>query len=107
MSVTLAHPFRLDAAGSAVTVEQGSPRHAAEMCGHVVACVAGERPLAPLWGLLDPSGTAVTADEITATVTYCEPGLLVDRCEVTIDADGTCQIDIDVDFADTDDEQGA
>ena len=31
---TLAHPFRIDAAGRAVTVEQGSARHAAEACGH-------------------------------------------------------------------------
>ena len=67
MSVTLAHPFRIDANGAAVTLEQGSMRHAAEACGHIVSCEAGERPLAPLWGLMDPTGTRVNADEITAT----------------------------------------
>lgn len=66
MSVTLAHPFRIDANGSAVTLEQGSARHAAEACGHVISCEAEERPLAPLWGLIDPTGTRITPDEISA-----------------------------------------
>lgn len=30
MSITLAHPFRIDSNGSAVTVEQGTLRHATE-----------------------------------------------------------------------------
>ena len=32
MTTTLAHPFRIDANGAAVTLEQGSTRHAAEAC---------------------------------------------------------------------------
>jgi hypothetical protein len=76
MTATLAHPFRVDSNGAAVTLEQGSARHAAEACGHIVSCEAGERPLAPLWGLMDPTGTRVNADEITATIGYAEPALL-------------------------------
>ncbi len=106
MSVTLAHPFRVDASGAAVTLEQGSARHAAEACGHIVSCEAGERPLAPLWGLMDPTGTRVNADEITATIGYAEPALLVARVEVTESNDNTVAVDIDVDWADTDDEEG-
>ena len=106
MSVTLAHPFRIDANGAAVTLEQGSARHAAEACGHVVSCEAGERPLAPLWGLMDPTGTRVNADEVTATIGYAEPALLVARVEVTESNDNTVTVDIDVDWSDTDEESG-
>ncbi len=103
---TLAHPFRIDANGAAVTLEQGSARHAAEACGHIVSCEAGERPLAPLWGLMDPTGTRINPDEITATIGYAEPALLVTRVEVTESNDNTVAVDIDVDWADTDDEEG-
>ena len=106
MTATLAHPFRVDASGAAVTLEQGSARHAAEACGHIVSCEAGERPLAPLWGLMDPTGTRVNADEITATVGYAEPALAVSRVEVIERNDNTVTVDIDVDWSDTDDEEG-
>ena len=104
--MTLAHPFRIDANGAAVTLEQGSARHAAECCGHVVSCEAGERALAPLWGLMDPVGTRINPDEITATISYAEPALAVARVEVSEFNDGTVSVDIDVDWADTDDEEG-
>jgi hypothetical protein len=105
VSITLAHPFRIDANGSAVTLEQGSARHAAECCGHIISCEAGERALAPLWGLIDPVGTRITADEITATIGYAEPALRVDRVEVTERNDNTVAVDIDVDWSDTNDEE--
>ncbi len=106
MTVTLAHPFRVDSNGAAVTLEQGSPRHAAETCGHIVSCEAGERPLAPLWGLMDPVGTRINPDEIRATIGYAEPALVVSRVEVAESNDNTVAVDIDVDWADTDDEEG-
>jgi hypothetical protein len=105
--MTLAHPFRIDSNGAAVTLEQGSARHAAEACGHIVSCEAGERALAPLWGLMDPTGTRINPDEVTATIGYAEPALLVTRVEVIESNDNTVAVDIDVDWADTDDEQGA
>ena len=107
MSVTLAHPFRIDANGAAVTIEQGSARHAAECCGHAVSCEAGERPLAPLWGLIDPTGTRINPDEIRAVVGYAEPALAVARVEVIERNDNTVTVDIDVDWSDTDEEEGA
>ena len=106
MTVTLAHPFRIDSNGAAVTLEQGSARHAAETCGHIVSCESGERPLAPLWGLMDLTGTRINPDEITATIGYAEPALAVARVEVTESNDNTVAVDIDVDWADTDDEEG-
>jgi hypothetical protein len=106
MTASLAHPFRIDSNGSAVTLEQGSARHAAETCGHIVSCEAGERPLAPLWGLMDPVGTRINPDEIRATIGYAEPALVVARVEVAESNDNTVAVDIDVDWADTDDEEG-
>ena len=106
MTVTLAHPFRIDSNGAAVTLEQGSARHAAECCGHIVSCEAGERSLAPLWGLIDPVGTRISADEVRAVVGFCEPGLRVDRVDVTESAEGITAVAIDVDWSDTDDESG-
>ena len=105
MSVTLAHPFRIDSNGAAVTLEQGSSRHAAECCGHIVSCEAGERALAPLWGLVDPTGTSVSPDEIRAVVGYADPALLVTRVEVAESNDNTVAVAIDVDWSDTDDEE--
>ena len=104
--MTLAHPFRIDANGSAVTLEQGSPRHAAECCGHVISCEAGERALAPLWGLMDPTGARINPDEIRAMISYAEPALLVTRVEVAESNDNTVAVAIDVDWSDTDDESG-
>ncbi len=104
--MTLAHPFRIDSNGAAVTIEQGSARHAAETCGHIVSCEAGERPLAPLWGLMDPVGTRINPDEIRAVIGYAEPALLVTRVEVTESNDNTVAVAIDVDWSDTDDESG-
>ena len=106
MTSTLAHPFRIDANGSAVTIEQGSVRHAAEACGHIISCTAVERPLAPLWGLMDPTGTRINPDEIRAVIGYAEPALLVTRVEITESNDNTVAVDIDVDWASTDDEEG-
>ena len=106
MTATLAHPFRIDSNGAAVTLEQGSVRHAAETCGHIVSCEAGERPLAPLWGLVDPAGPRINPDEVRAVIGYAEPALTVARVEVSEFNDGTVSVDIDVDWADTDDEEG-
>ena len=106
MTVTLAHPFRIDSNGAAVTLEQGSLRHAAECCGHIVSCEAGERALAPLWGLIDPTGTRINPDEVRAVVSYAEPALRLLRAEVAESNDNTVAVAIDVDWSDTDDESG-
>jgi len=55
---------------------------------------------------MDPTGTRVNADEITATIGYAEPALLVARVEVTESNDNTVTVDIDVDWSDTDEESG-
>lgn len=73
----LSHPLRLDSDGAMVTLEDGSDRHAAEVSGMVVATSSGERPLAPEYGLPDPSAAGLSQEVIVAAVTRCEPDLAV------------------------------
>lgn len=98
MSVSLSHPFRLDAAGQAATVIEGSPRHAAELAGHVLACIAGERPLAPDYGMPDPTGVGMNAASVAAIVGACEPELEVTGVTITDRNDGSQTVAVDVNW---------
>lgn len=95
MSITLAHPFRLDSAGAAATIRQGTEQHAAEIVQHVIACRVGERPLAPLWGLSDPLGDGVDELDVRSAVDFCEPD--VEVISVIIEGSPTGEFDIVVD----------
>lgn len=95
MSRTLAHPFRLDAAGAVATVEQGTDRHAVEVVRHVVACQIGERALAPEWGIPDPIGEEIDGDVIEAALELCEPDVGVSNVDVTSDGDNVISVVVD------------
>ena len=73
----LSHPMRLDNAGAMVTIDDGSDRHAAELAGVIIATGVAERPLAPEYGLPDPTASGVSADVVAAAVSRCEPELEV------------------------------
>lgn len=98
MSTTLSHPFRLDANGQVATVPEGSPRHAAELAGHVLACIVGERPLAPDYGMPDPSGIGMDSATVAAIVSTCEPELEVTGVTVTDDNAGGSTISVAVNW---------
>lgn len=68
----ISHPMRLDSAGAVVTIDDDSPRAAAEVAGHVVSCLVGERPLAPGYGIPDPA-SGVSGEIVAAAITVCEP----------------------------------
>jgi hypothetical protein len=95
VSVTLAHPFRLDAAGAANVVAQGTNRHAVEVARHVVSCRVGERPLAPEWGLADPLADGVDEPDIYAAVDLCEPDVTLTSVLLRSNGDGGLDIIID------------
>lgn len=95
MSVTLAHPFRLDAAGAAAVIPQGGKRHALELVRHVIACRVGERPLAPEWGLSDPVVDGVSEADVVAAISLCEPDINVSGVTVTSTRSGDLSIVID------------
>lgn len=95
MSVTLRHPFRLDAAGSVGVIAQGSTQHALEAARHVVSCRVGERPLAPLWGLADPLADGVDEADIRTAIALCEPDVALSYVDLTGHPDGTLEITLD------------
>lgn len=97
MSATLAHPFRLDSAGSAAIIPQGGKRHAVEVVRHIVSCRVGERPLAPVWGLADPLADGVDEADIRAAIDLCEPDIVVSG--VTLTQSTTQDLDIVIDAA--------
>lgn len=97
MSTTLAHPFRLDSAGSAAIIPQGGKRHAVEVVRHIVSCRIGERPLAPVWGLADPLADGVDEADIRAAIDLCEPDIVVSG--VTLTQSTTQDLDIVIDAA--------
>ena len=97
MSTTLAHPFRLDSAGSAAVIPQGGKRHAVEVVRHIVSCRVGERPLAPVWGLADPLADGVDEADIRAAIDLCEPDIVVSG--VTLTQSTTQDLDIVIDAA--------
>lgn len=71
----MSHPIRFDSEGAIVTIDEGSDRQAAELAGVIVATIAGERPLAPEYGITDPTATGVSAAAVSAAVSRCEPDL--------------------------------
>ena len=97
MSTTLAHPFRLDSAGSAAIIPQGTKRHAIEVVRHIVSCRVGERPLAPVWGISDPLADGVDEADIRAAIDLCEPDIVVSG--VTLTQSTTQDLDIVIDAA--------
>ena len=95
----LSHPLRLDSAGALVTIDDGSDRHAAELAGVVVATSTAERPLAPEYGLPDPTGSGVSADIVAAAVTRCEPELNVVASRLTSGDAATTTVHLSVVWA--------
>lgn len=97
---TLAFPMRLDASGRVVTVPQLTPRHAAEIVGHVLSCQPGERGLAPGYGLADPSGAnRVSGDLVASAVAACEPDVAVSDVAIEQAADGKVRVKVSAHWA--------
>ncbi len=95
----ISHPFRLDSNGRVVTAPQYSGRQAAELAGAVVATVAGERGLAPAYGLPDPVGRGVHGEEVASIIETCEPDLAVIAVDLAGDAGGYITVKTNVEWA--------
>lgn len=72
----LAFPIRLDGNGALATVDDASPQAAQQLARAVIATRPGERPLAPAYGIPDPSD-GVDAGVVKALVSLCEPDIIV------------------------------
>lgn len=95
----LSHPIRLDNDGAMVTMDDGSDRQAAELSGVVIATSSGERPLAPEYGLPDPSSTGLTQEVVVAALIRCEPDLSVTSASIDPGTSNTAAVALSVTWA--------
>jgi hypothetical protein len=94
----ISHPMRLDSAGAVVAIDDDSPLAAAEIAGHVVSCLVGERPLAPGYGIPDPA-TGVSGEIIAAAITVCEPEVTATGVVITQASPHTVRVQVDVEWS--------
>lgn len=90
----IASPPRIGANGELVTIDDYSPQAATQLARAVVSTRIGEMPLAPAYGIPDPTDTAANPGVIAALVAMCEPELAV--TDVRMDGGA---IDVDVEWS--------
>lgn len=73
MARILAYPFRVDAGGSAATVEQNSDVAEVEQVAVIILTRLGERALVPDFGITDPAFAGVNPSELVAAVARWGP----------------------------------
>ena len=91
--------MRLDSSGAVVTVDDYSPRAAAELAGHVVSCLLGERSLAPLYGMPEPVLGQIAEEQVAAAVAVCEPEVTVTSAGVADAGESRVRIQVDVEWS--------
>jgi hypothetical protein len=91
--------MRRDSSGAIVTIDDHSPRAAAEIAGHVVSCLQGERPLAPVYGMPEAAMTAVSGEMVAAVVAVCEPELTVIAATVSDTGPDRVRVQVDVEWS--------
>lgn len=95
MGRAISFPMRLDSSGAVVTMDDGSDRAAAELAGHVVSTIAGERPLGPEYGLPE-----VSADLVAGAIEWCEPEIRATSVSVVPLGPDRAGIRVDVEWSD-------
>lgn len=101
-----AHPFHVAPDGAVVTVEQWSDAQARQLVQSVVSTVVGERAMAPAFGVSDPTGRGVDAEEVWAAVELCEPDLRITDVTVPPPTAGTQRPLVSAVWRDNDDDGG-
>ena len=96
---TISHPMRLDSSGAVVTIDDASPRAAAEMTGHVISCLKGERPLAPAYGVADASSSGVSQSSVAGAMAHCEPEVAATAISLTAVAGDRVRVHVDVEWS--------
>lgn len=95
----ISHPMRLDSAGAVVSIPDDSARAAAELAGHVVSCLLGERPLAPIYGVQEAAMSGVSATVVASAIALCEPEITVTAISVTDTAMDRVRVQVDVEWS--------
>jgi hypothetical protein len=96
----ISHPMRLDSAGAVVAIDDDSTRAAAEVAGHVVSCLVGERSLASGYGIPDPS-SGVSGEIVAAAITVCEPEVSATGVVITLADQANVRVQVDVEWSAT------
>jgi hypothetical protein len=91
--------MRLDSAGAAVTIDDQSNRAAAELAGHVLACLRGERSLAPAYGITDASGVGISPSAVAGALAVCEPEITATAITLTTVGPDRIRVHVDVDWS--------
>lgn len=97
MARILSHPFRLAANGAAATVDQDSAECNAEQIAVLVLTRPGERPLAPGFGVADPTFSALSPTELAAGVAEYGPPVVLRDVEARPVDDHTLALTITFD----------
>lgn len=95
MARILSFPFRFTTSGQAATVEQGTEQANREQIAVLCLTVTGERPLAPSFGITDPTFGGVEPSEVIAGVAAHGPDVQITDVRVTQDSLTTQRVDID------------
>lgn len=82
--------------GQLRTHDPRSNQAAAERAGHVIACGQGERPLAPTFGLPDPSMDGIHPAVIAGAITHCDPDVAVADVRLADLGAGRIRVEVDV-----------
>lgn len=92
----LAFPFRIDAKGEVPLVVQGSDAHLAQQAFEFVSTRPGELPLAPSYGLFDPSFRIVEEGEIVSGLAVYHPDINIVNVNIgATSVEGTYHIGIE------------
>ena len=84
----IAVPFRLTADGSLAKVVQGSDAHLAQQAVNYVSTRPGQLPLAPSYGLNDPTFRVVDEGEIRSGMSRFHPDVVLDEISIGYDIGG-------------------
>lgn len=90
----LSFPFRFTSDGSAAVVEQFSDADIAQRIASLVQTEPSELPLAPHFGIPNPTFNKIRPSEIEAAILTFFPGVSVTSIQVGVDDDGKSLVDI-------------
>jgi hypothetical protein len=92
----LAFPFRFNTDGTPVKVVQDSEAHHAQQLAALVRTMPGELPLAPQYGVPDPTFDGLDPGAIAAAAALFHPTIVIN--DIAIYATRTGRIAVQVDF---------
>lgn len=94
---TIAFPFRINSDGTVASVEHGSNAEAAQLLVALMATHRSEMPLAPQFGIDDPTFGILEPGEISAAVATYFPHINLNDIRLT-DPNAAGRMTVEVDY---------